>query len=228
MAASTTTEKEAQVSLRLMVDKKKDRVLLAEAGKDFVDVLLSFLTLPLGTVARIVAKDSNMQPVRLGSLSSLHESVSNLDEKLFWTATCKEMLLQPRNSMEAYCQYLKLNIDDTELTKYFICENWECSRKSSGSICSTFRNIGCSCGRLMNREISLHSSLINKKILEGYVHETAAFTITDSLEVLPINLQSSLVLLRNLGVEDPDTVAEMTVNISKKEVSFITCPNFTY
>ncbi|KAK7256841.1 hypothetical protein RIF29_30372 [Crotalaria pallida] len=38
------------------------------------------------------------------------------------------MLLQPRNSMESYCQNLKLNIDETEKMKYFICENWECSR----------------------------------------------------------------------------------------------------
>ncbi|KAF7825582.1 DUF674 family protein [Senna tora] len=51
MASSKTPQK---ISLRLMVDKERNRVIFAEAGKDFVDVLFSFLTLPLGTIARLV------------------------------------------------------------------------------------------------------------------------------------------------------------------------------
>nr|KYP32458.1 hypothetical protein KK1_046865 [Cajanus cajan] len=64
----------------------------AEGGKDFVDVLLSYLTLPLGTIVRLVPKESNL-------ISSLYESVSHLDKKHLWTPTCKEMLLQPRKSL---------------------------------------------------------------------------------------------------------------------------------
>jgi hypothetical protein len=42
--------------LKLTVHKETNKVLFAEAGKDFVDILISFLTLPLGTIARLVAK----------------------------------------------------------------------------------------------------------------------------------------------------------------------------
>lgn len=42
---------EAKVYLRLVIDEEKNKVVLAEAGKDFVDVLFSFLTLPMGTIA---------------------------------------------------------------------------------------------------------------------------------------------------------------------------------
>jgi hypothetical protein len=49
MVACSTTESVEQVekvSLRVMVDKERNRVLYAEAGNDFVDALFSFLTLP--------------------------------------------------------------------------------------------------------------------------------------------------------------------------------------
>ncbi|GAU50827.1 hypothetical protein TSUD_177660 [Trifolium subterraneum] len=38
-----------KVSVRVLVEKGKNKVLYAEAGKDFVDVVFSFLTLPLET-----------------------------------------------------------------------------------------------------------------------------------------------------------------------------------
>ncbi|XP_024626723.1 uncharacterized protein [Medicago truncatula] len=134
--ASIQTESVEQVDnvrLRILVDKEKNKVVYAEAGKDFVDALFSFLTLPLGTIARFVAKDSNIEAVKFGSISSLYQSVSNLDQQYLSSLTCKEMLLQPRNSMEDYCRQLKLNIDDTERLQYFVCENWDCRRKENAT-----------------------------------------------------------------------------------------------
>ncbi|PNX57440.1 DUF674 family protein, partial [Trifolium pratense] len=118
-----------QVPITVLVDKEKSRVLYAEAGKDFVDVLFSFLTLPLGTIARLIAKESNIEAVRFGSITSLYQSVSDLGEEHLWNKTCKEMLLQPRNSMVAYCQKMKLNIDETESLLYS-CEDRTCQREN--------------------------------------------------------------------------------------------------
>ncbi|MCI18299.1 hypothetical protein A2U01_0039453, partial [Trifolium medium] len=53
-AATTTTQTEELVSLKLLLNEKGNKVLFAEAGNDFVDVLFSFLTMPLGTIARLV------------------------------------------------------------------------------------------------------------------------------------------------------------------------------
>jgi 4-aminobutyrate aminotransferase-like enzyme len=74
-----------KVSIRVLVEKGKNKVVYAEAGKDFVDVLFSFLTLPLGTIARLVAKESNMKAVQFGSISSLYQSVSDLDQQHLWS-----------------------------------------------------------------------------------------------------------------------------------------------
>jgi hypothetical protein len=71
----------------------KNKFLLAEVGKDFVDALFGFLTLPLGTIARLVAEESNIEAVKFGSFSSLNQSVKDLDQLYLWSHTCKEMLL---------------------------------------------------------------------------------------------------------------------------------------
>ncbi|XP_029125341.1 uncharacterized protein LOC109789749 [Cajanus cajan] len=200
--------------LKVLVDKEKNKVVFAEAGKDFVDVLFSFLTLPLGTIARLVAKESNVHPVKVGSLSSLYESVSHLKEKYLWSETCREMLLHPRNSMEHYCQRLKLNIDDTEPKKYYFCEKWlTCS--INPSLVSTFRNQRCRCGKLMNRVVS---SSAEPNLQNGFVKETASFIVSDDLHIMPNVFGASVNAFKRLGVEHMETVEEQTVDISKKEV----------
>ncbi|PNX56665.1 hypothetical protein L195_g058319, partial [Trifolium pratense] len=115
MAAKTKTEEE--VTLKLLVNKDTNKVLFAEAGKEFVDALFSFLTFPLGTIARLVEKESSMGSLTIGCLNSLYHCVEDLEaEACLGTRMSKEMLLQPANSSECYCNTLKLNIDDTEPT----------------------------------------------------------------------------------------------------------------
>ncbi|KAH1155198.1 hypothetical protein AAZX31_18G176300 [Glycine max] len=208
-----TDEQVHKVSLKVLVDKEKNKVIFAEAGKDFVDALLSILTLPLGTIARLVAKESNIPPVKFGSLSSLYESVSHLEDKYLRTQTCKEMLLQPRNSMESYCKHVKLNIDDTEPTKYFLCANLNCSIVSGRQL-SIFRYQRCRCGNLMNREVFPIEVIPGN----GFVNEIATFIICDDLSVLPNVVGTSVSLLRKLGIKDMATIDERNVDISKREV----------
>lgn len=172
-----------KLRLRVMVDKESNKVLYAEAVKDFVDVLFSFFTFPLGTIARLVATDSNIEAVQFGSISSLYQSVKDLDQQYLCTNTCKEMLLQPRSSMEAYCQKLKLNIDDTEPLQHFVCENWDCVRKQSGACLSIFRNQKCSCGKVMN--LVMFPPKKNLNLGNGFAKETATFIISDDLTVMP-------------------------------------------
>ncbi|CAN1269325.1 hypothetical protein LINPERPRIM_LOCUS13544 [Linum perenne] len=67
MATTTTTSK---VTLKLLVDKKGNRVLFAEAGKEFVDFLFTLLSFPLGTVIRLLSKNQ-----MVGCLGSLYQSI---------------------------------------------------------------------------------------------------------------------------------------------------------
>ncbi|CAI0411442.1 unnamed protein product [Linum tenue] len=54
-----------------MVDKKRNKVLFAEAGKDFVDFLIYILSLPLSAAAKYVAAPS--------SITKLHNSIELLE-----------------------------------------------------------------------------------------------------------------------------------------------------
>ncbi|WJX82024.1 hypothetical protein P8452_64837 [Trifolium repens] len=181
MASNPSDEQGAQVPLTVLVEKSKNKVLYAECGKDFVDVLFSFLTLPLGTIARLVATDSNIKAVKFGSISSLYQSVENLDQQYLWNHTCKEMLLQPRNSMEAYFEKMKLNIDETESLPFFICEDDNCKRENG------------------------------YYVKNGFVKETSTFIISDDLCVMPNLLGTSLDLLQKLEIKDINAIHKQTV-----------------
>ncbi|KAK9118151.1 hypothetical protein Scep_016244 [Stephania cephalantha] len=64
-----------KITVKLVVDKKANRVLFAEAKKDFVDFLISLLSLPLASVTQVLSRDKLM----VGSLGELYESVDKLD-----------------------------------------------------------------------------------------------------------------------------------------------------
>ncbi|CAJ2658840.1 unnamed protein product [Trifolium pratense] len=206
-----------KISLKVMVDKKRHKVVYAEAGKDFVDVLLSFLTLPLGTIARHVAKESNIEAVKFGSISSLYQSLKDLNPKYLWNPTCKEMLLYPRNSMEAYCRQLRLNIDDTEPVKYFVCENLECnsSVKENKNRLSLFRDQKCGCGKVLNIKVSPKECL---SLENGFAKVNASFIISDDLYVMPNVFGTVVYLHQKHKITNIEAIAEKTVEIGKKEV----------
>ncbi|XP_045798138.1 uncharacterized protein LOC123892397 [Trifolium pratense] len=216
MASATQTEEHVQ--LKLLVNEESNKVVLAEAGKDFVDILCSFLTIPLGTIARLSQKDSNMGPVTVGCLNSLYQSVSNLDECL-WTNTNKELLLYPRNSSEEYCSTLKFNIDDLESTEYFMCGNKYCGRENRhyyaghGYILSTSAYHECPrCKSHCNRSIFL------KPYCKGFVNSVATFVITEDLTIMPNSMvHTSFSLLQNSGIST-SSAKEITVNVTQEKL----------
>ncbi|ONK71750.1 uncharacterized protein A4U43_C04F11980 [Asparagus officinalis] len=48
-----------KLPVKLMVDKEKNRVAFAESHHKFVDILFSFLTVPVATIIRISGKNSS-------------------------------------------------------------------------------------------------------------------------------------------------------------------------
>ncbi|XP_024626694.2 uncharacterized protein [Medicago truncatula] len=190
---ATTTQVEEHVSLKLLLNEKGNKVLFAEAGKDFVDILCSFLTIPLGTIAKLVEKESSIGQVTVGCLNSLYGSVANLDEGCFSTKTTKQMLLQPINSAEDYCNTLKLNIDDTQPTKYFACTNYNACY---------YRDM-----------------ILLKHLPQGFVNGVATFVITDDLTIKPNCIDyTSFSLFKEFGVKNPSSVKEVVLNVTKEKV----------
>ncbi|XP_021802883.1 uncharacterized protein LOC110746971 [Prunus avium] len=102
------------ISLKALVDKGSNTIIFVESDNDFIDVLLSFFTIPMGTIVRRARKHS--VPLEIGCMSNLFASVANIDVRHFQTEACKEMLLCPHNGAESHCKNLKLKIDNDEPT----------------------------------------------------------------------------------------------------------------
>ncbi|KAI3701654.1 hypothetical protein L6452_26889 [Arctium lappa] len=214
---------EAKISIKVLVDKGKNRVVFAEADHNFVDVLFSFMTLPMGAIVRLLGEQDENKFEALGSLNNLYQSLVDLPVSHFFTEECKAMLLNPRSSSYGHCRKLKLNIDDTEPTKYFICGEWSCNRSYMSCMLSPCNTTRCSrCGKLMNQEIrfkSASSSADDDCVSSGvFVSDITTFIVTDDLCVMPYTLESCIQLLKDVGISDIRHVEERMVDIGRKEV----------
>lgn len=69
----------SKVSLKLYIDRKNNRVLFAEASKEFIiDFLFNFLAEPVGTFLPLLLN----QEV-LGSLPNIYESIKNISDTYY-------------------------------------------------------------------------------------------------------------------------------------------------
>ncbi|XP_020869187.1 uncharacterized protein LOC110225023 [Arabidopsis lyrata subsp. lyrata] len=213
MAGAENTEKPV-FSLRLLVDKKKNKVVLAEAGKEFVDVLFSFLTLPMGTVVRLFEnyqkKNQKAEATVIGCFNNLYKSVLDIGTAIFMKEACKDMLLYPRSVKENQRKQLKLNIDDIEVLKYYTCPT-----EHSWGLYSNFCSSRCPCGKLMTKEYKTSHGVAYGEI---FVSHKPLFTITDNLKVGFTSISLTLKTLKVSGYSDVDQLHEMHVDVDHEKI----------
>ncbi|KAK1355428.1 hypothetical protein POM88_048684 [Heracleum sosnowskyi] len=205
---------QVRVPLKLLIHKQEERVLNAEADSDFFDILFSLLTMPMGTIVRILSKHSNTsQPPAVGSFNNLYGSIANLDAKFLATEACKVMLLNTRNSAEAECQKLKINIDDIEPVEFFTCENLSCTKNNMVAYVSNYSCVQCrKCSRFLNKKAYFTAATVENR--QGvFVPQTTSFVITHDLSVLPNIPASILAMLKKSGITDFGALEERTLNL---------------
>ncbi|GFP79562.1 hypothetical protein PHJA_000099700 [Phtheirospermum japonicum] len=183
-----------------MINEEKTKVLFAEADSDFADVLLSFLTLPLGTIIRVMNKHyQDKAPPVIGSLTSLYKGLGNLNKAYFWSEGGKQMLLNPRSSFEPECRKLKLNVDDTQPISYYRCGDKDCNRERTPSISMYHDTVKCDCVLGSKPETE------NENNIDGgvFTKKHVSFLITDDLRVAPVvpgSIMQTLIKLGNIAV----------------------------
>ncbi|CAL8999068.1 unnamed protein product, partial [Prunus brigantina] len=195
------------IELKVLVDKGSNKVIFIEPDNDFVDVLFSLLTIPMGTIIRLARKHSDA--VAIGCMNNLYASVENFDDQEFWMHTCKDMLLHPRNAADSQCNALKLKLDDAEPRRYFMCPNF-CK------VLSYYVIWGCRC---CPSSISWERSLSFRASQDGsvFVKGQTRFTVTDDLQVIPPSSSANSVFTK-LRVMDVDAMEELTINIGTVEI----------
>ncbi|WOG82577.1 hypothetical protein DCAR_0101742 [Daucus carota subsp. sativus] len=196
-------EESPSVSLRLLVDRMKSEVVFAEANHDFVDVLFSFMTIPVSTVLKLTGDQS------FSCMNNLCASVKNSDENLLLHKSCREVLLHPRSAAEIYCRNLKVNWYETDGNEYFECE-------SCNLVSYYWQNGHCSCGCQLRNELKLPSPSPN--LPGGFTKSTTRFMITSDLNVRPLSTMKGLMLLNSLEGGENNMLEERTIDVGKDKI----------
>ncbi|EYU34012.1 hypothetical protein MIMGU_mgv1a023826mg [Erythranthe guttata] len=198
------TKDEVEFTLKVVINKHATKVLFAEIDSNFADVLLSFLTLPLGTIIRLV--ENQYEEADIGSLTSLYNGLSNLDSRHFSTEGVKMTLLNPRSSFEAEYRKLKLDINDTKPTKYYACQDLDCVSSRESNICMYYDTAVCDCGQPVAREFYYMTTLDSAAYDDGgvFTRNGAYFLISDDLQMVPSVEGSVMETLSILGITDMD------------------------
>lgn len=203
----------------------KEKVVWVQSGNDFVDLLYSFLTMPLGTIVRLLENHGRPRrnTVKIGCFNNLYKSVVDISIEHFRTESCKQMLVYPKSVKEGQCRKLKINIDDTEATKCFMCPMY-LQRKSCGEFFSNFNTSRCSCGELMNKEVMIPEGE-ERCCYDDYdgvfVHGDGnmAFIVSDDLKIENFSWDLFKKRLKDLGcVNVLDELGEGEPEISVREV----------
>jgi hypothetical protein len=227
MAPTNPNANSATLSMKLLVDTKAGRVLYAEASKDVVDFLFSLLTLPVGTVVKILSKDS-----MVGSIGNLYGSVEKLDETYVRSADAKDALLAPAGGYDGG-KLLQLPEPEEPCTEFYRCCNNnynECYKylsKVSGTRCKNGSCIGKMTTKLILVDVdsSYGSSGAATAAAQsghgagkGFVQGVVTYTVMDDLKVAPMSTISGITLLNTFGITDIGSLQEKTVQLGYGEV----------
>ncbi|KAL1560819.1 hypothetical protein AAHA92_10990 [Salvia divinorum] len=106
---------EVKLHIKVVINKEKTKVLFAEAGSDFTDVLLSFLLLPLGTIVEVFEKHYGDKAPVMGSLNTLYKGARNLDIVHFEGEHAKKHVINS-TLFESELRKLRLNVCCTQPT----------------------------------------------------------------------------------------------------------------
>ncbi|XP_045830730.1 uncharacterized protein LOC123922030 [Trifolium pratense] len=223
MAYAQPQKETKTIPLKVVVNTYSKKVVFVEATKDFVDTLFSFLSLPPGTIVRLLATTNNNNDQQqlpesspfLENIKNLYQSVQNITSNDVWNnPACKQILLRPRNPCESMCNELFLNIDDTESTsKFYVC-----------SFCdkfTTFENLNCTCGNPPDRQPrKLDSDGQGNNEQNGiFVRESGPmFLVSDDLKIVPSSLLTSTKMVIEAKIPNLIQLKEVTCNIGEQEI----------
>ncbi|CAN1234174.1 hypothetical protein LINPERPRIM_LOCUS4139 [Linum perenne] len=212
-----STNSESQVSLKLLIDKQTRKLVYGEAGKEFVDFLLTILSLPLGTVTMLLSKN-NMVGC-LASLGSLYQSIENLNDT--YIIQSKSSILNP----EALYSPTK---NTTLLSSIVWLDSFPVHRPpplhtlhkhTTIRMTEDSRAICPDCNKPMDIKIEYHDAANSKTGGQegGFVKGAVIYMIMDNLEVKPMSTVSIVATLNKFNIKDVGALEEKVIRVSSVE-----------
>ena len=199
---------DGNITMKLIVSKSKKLVCYAEANEECVNLLFSFLAVPLGHILK-----QNYNGSSNGCIHHLYKSAQDLDEQCFISSCHKEILVSPM--LAPYLGYKKdlLGIKEALHPQYY-CAPYYADRLTSGE-----SSIPSASNIASITVLGPKSQRKDGENSEGFLSGQAMFTVTDSLMIRPISSILSLSILNEMKVPFND-IEEQIVHVGKEEVSY--------
>ncbi|XP_059302029.1 uncharacterized protein LOC132053958 [Lycium ferocissimum] len=208
-----TTTSGTKLSMKLLIDTKAGKVLFAEAEKDCVDFLFHILSLPVGTVIRLI-KEKGLS----GSLPNLYESVENMKDTYIQS---KDILLKPKSSVGiSSVPFLLHNEGPTVQKSFYKCGNGVYCGQSSTYVTDAPSVLCPSCRCYMTSLLTYVAPAGVKKAVAAtgvFVKEVVTYMVMDDLVVKPMSTISSIALLNKFNVRDVGVLEEEVVSFGMDE-----------
>lgn len=199
------------VTINLMVDTTRNRVLFADCGGDFVDIVLSYLTLPMSSVFRLTGNDGLHAA---GSINNIYGSVLSLENHYFRNKACKSMLLHPLDAAVSKIQNsLAMSVEYTSETRsLFYCQKCFLDKRT---VC-LYSGAKCACGGIMN-------GCVSSRIGDGikrpvFVKEGFRYIITDDFMISKASTDSVVALMQNISIGDRGRMEKREVHVKSSHV----------
>lgn len=194
-----------KLSLQLSIQQSTDKFLFALAKDDFIDFLLSFLTLPHGGVVYLLGGKTTLE-----GIDNLQRSATDLiDRKYFRASDTRNGLIKPKVAYGygSDTRFLPLDEDSPPELYFELVWSKRSKRYYYGPNEVYYRN---KCESL--------DSFTWTKGLERFVKEEKMCVVSDDLTMTPYSIASVMSILSSLGIPFSD-VKEVELQIGVEEVS---------
>lgn len=193
------------MKLKVTLRKSNSKLLFAEADGDFIDFLLGFLEIPLGTIiGKMFNGNSSFE-----SLDNLFASISNLNVGYIKSQVLKDALLQPQLSW-SHVSHNQIFCVDVSKCSEVLCRISESVNFAKMTPYIVYR-YGERCETLKFKI---------PRVNGGLLKPPAKFMLMDDLVLTPMSSISTIALLNKLKVPLND-VEEYEVSIGIEEVWYI-------
>ncbi|KAK8514979.1 hypothetical protein V6N12_001144 [Hibiscus sabdariffa] len=190
-----STEKGEKIRVKMMLRKSDGKIVLAEASEIFIDLLFSFLTIPLDSVLELIL--AAVGNLTLGSISNLFRDLNTI----FSISNQKNSqlgVLPPFYS----CPNVFPNIRCRDPPEFHFCYTFKSGHRVIES-------------SVVNKPLDPKSQKPSSSNSWGYV-EKNSFVVTDDLAVKPLSSISSISLLKETGIS-LDDVEQKVISIGEVE-----------
>jgi hypothetical protein len=204
------TSDRSKMDIKVLQSNSQKKIIIAEANGDFVDFIFSFLTIPLGSIVKLLGPNSFA-----GCVGNLYKSIENLDPT--------SVLLNPGVAPQFGCPNQPLNIPHsippctiyyygTETLKRMRDHHYNTEKEKIEEVISkSYKSV------FYRRNVT---ALDPREGTVGFVKRATLYGVGDDLKVTPLADNSFLSYLKELGLPLDDLEVKV-ITIGKAEVKWL-------